>query len=237
MKTIKILAISAIALTVVSCNKQGVTNKPLKTEIDSVSYALGLDMANKIKANFKEVDSDLFLQGYKNGIDSTNLKIETKDLNKIIGNYFQKKQQEMAKKKQEEDAKKFADNKKAGEDFLAKNKTKKGVITTKSGLQYIVLKKGTGKSPKPTSKVTLHYHGTTIDGKVFDSSVERKQPITHSASGFVPGFNEAIALMKEGGKLKVFIPQELAYGVQQRGDKIKPYSALVFEIELLKVED
>ena len=120
-------------------------------------------------------------------------------------------------------------------EFLALNKVKEGVESTQSGLQYIVLKEGKGDNVQPTDKVKIHYHGTTTDGKVFDSTVDRNSPYESMANVFVPGFNEALALMKKGSKYKVFIPQELAYGSQQRGQLILPFSALIFEIEILDI--
>ncbi|MFL0095688.1 FKBP-type peptidyl-prolyl cis-trans isomerase [Tenacibaculum maritimum] len=241
MKVTKVLAGVALALAVVSCGKEGaVTKKSLTNEIDSVSYAIGLDMANKLKTNFNELNSELLIQGYKSGIDSTNLLIEGKDLSKVISGYFRKQQEEKFKKQQEEATvkaeKEFGDYKKENEKFLVENKAKKGVITTDSGLQYVVLKEGKGETPKANSRVKVHYHGTTIDGQVFDSSVERKQPAEFGVGQVIKGWTEGLQLMKPGSKYKFFIPQELAYGAQKRGEKIKPFSALVFEVELLEVK-
>lgn len=239
MRVIKSLAIVTVLTMMVSCGNQKADVSSLETEIDSASYALGMDMAIKIKANFDEANTDLFLQGYRNGIDSTNLLIEEKELNNFLRVFFQKQQAEKMKEQQEKAAKdaeaKFGPNRKAGEDFLAENKVKENVKTTESGLQYIVLKEGKGDLVKPTDKVKIHYHGTTIDGKVFDSTVDRKQPYESKANIFVPGFNEALALMKEGSKFKIFIPQELGYKAQQRGELILPFSTLVFEVEILDI--
>ena len=241
MKLTNILAATVVGLSVVSCsNGQFKQKSSLATEVDSVSYALGLDMANKIKENFDDMDQGLFVQGFKNGMDSTNLLIESKDINNILRTFFQKKQQERMKEMQEEQAKKaeveFGDNKKAGEEFLAENKTKDGVQTTESGLQYIVLKEGEGEAPTASSRVKVHYHGTLTDGTVFDSSVERGEPSEFGVGQVIKGWTEGLQLMKPGAKYKFFIPQELAYGAQQRGQHIKPFSALVFEVELLEVE-
>ena len=239
MKVLKSLAIITVLTMMVSCGNQVKTASSLETELDSASYALGMDMAIKVKANFSDANTDLFLQGYRNGIDSTGLLIEQKDLNNFLRAFFQKQQAEKMKEQQakaEKDALvKFADNKKAGEEFLALNKVKEGVESTASGLQYIVLKEGKGENVKPTDKIKIHYHGTTIKGDVFDSTVDRKAPYTSNANVFVPGFNEALTKLKVGSKLRVFIPQELAYGAQQRGQLILPFSTLVFEIELLEI--
>ncbi|NVK51608.1 MAG: FKBP-type peptidyl-prolyl cis-trans isomerase [Flavobacteriaceae bacterium] len=240
MKITRALAITMIGLSIISCNNR-VTNKPLTNEIDSVSYAIGLDMATKIKINFKDINSDLFVQGYLNGVDSTSLLLNTKQATDVLNTFFQKlrvkkmqEQREAAIKKAE---KEFGHLKKEGEAFLAKNKSVKGVKTTASGLQYMVIKEGKGKKPSPTSTVKVHYHGTSIDGKVFDSSVERKQPYELRANQFVKGFTEGLLLMNQGSKYKFFIPQELAYGATPRpGGVIKPFMALVFEVELLEVK-
>lgn len=239
MRVLKSLAIITVLTMMVSCGNQKPDAKSLETEIDSASYALGMDMAIKVKANFDEANTDLFLQGYRNGMDSTNLLIEQKDLNTFLRAFFQKQQADKMKAQREKAAKeaetKYAHVKKAGEEFLALNKVKEGVESTESGLQYIVLKEGKGDNINPTDKVKIHYHGTTIEGKVFDSTVEKNKPYESPANIFVPGFNEALSLMKKGSKYKVFIPQELGYGSQQRGQLILPFSALVFEIEILDI--
>jgi len=242
MKIIKSILTLAVVAAMTSCGGgQFKEVKSLETEIDSASYALGLDMAFKVKANFEKADRDLFLQGYKNGIDSTGILIAPKEMNAFLSKFFQKLQVEKRKEQQAKAAKeaetKFGENKKAGEDFLAENKTKEGVITTDSGLQYMVLKKGSGKSPTATSRVKVHYHGTNLEGEVFDSSVERKKPSEFGLNQVIKGWTEGIQLMKEGAKYKFFIPQELAYGVQARGAKIKPFSMLTFEVELIEVLD
>lgn len=232
MKIIKsVLTITVIA-SMFSCGNQLKEVKSLNTEIDSASYALGLDMALKVKANFKEADRDLFLQGYKNGIDSTNLLITTKDLNGFLRSFFQKQQQQKSANRAE---KSFGVNKIAGQEFLATNKSKEGVIETESGLQYIIIREGKGKKPLTTSKVKVHYHGTNIEGEVFDSSVDKGTPAEFGVTQVIKGWTEGLQLMKAGGKYKFFIPQNLAYGAQQRGAAIKPFSTLIFEVELLEV--
>ena len=236
MKIIKTVTLAIIALTIVSCNNNKRTaNKTLKTEVDSVSYIIGLNVANNIKRDFKEINSDIFMQGFLNGLDSTDILIKPQEANKILRTYFQKKQLADQKKAMEKIEKEYADVKKAGEAFLAENKTKAGVKTTASGLQYVVLKEGKGEHPKATDRVRLHYHGTLTDGTVFDSSVERNKPYELGVNQFVKGFSEGLQLMNEGAKYKFFIPQELAYGATPRGGKIKPFMPLVFEVELLKI--
>lgn len=237
----KLLVLIIVSSFMISCGNQPKEVKSLNSEIDSVSYAVGLAMSMQLKGSFKEVDRGILLQAIKNGLDSTNLLIEINQAQNVLRPYFQKKQQAEMKERQEKAAKeaeaKFGDNKKEGEEFLKANKTKKGVVTTASGLQYVVLKEGKGDKPKAMSKVRVHYHGTTISGEVFDSSVEKKKPYELGVNQFVRGFGEGLQLMKVGAKYKFFIPQELAYGVQQRGALIKPFSALVFEVELLDILD
>ncbi|MCI1648076.1 MAG: FKBP-type peptidyl-prolyl cis-trans isomerase [Bacteroides sp.] len=132
--------------------------------------------------------------------------------------------------------KKYADNKAAGEKFLAENKTKEGVVTTPSGLQYKIITKGTGAVPADTCKVKVNYKGTLIDGTEFDSSYQRKEPATFRANQVIKGWTEALTLMPVGSKWELYIPYDLAYGSRETGGKIKPFSALIFEVELLGIE-
>ena len=242
MKLVKSLVAVAITVSMFSCGNQVKEVKTLNTEIDSVSYAIGLNMATQFKANLKEVNDDAFIQGYISGKDSTNLLVAQKDIQTIINTYLRKQQtakmeEQRAKAAKEAEAK-FGDNKIAGEDFLVENKSKEGVITTDSGLQYIILKEGTGDQPaSPSTRVKVHYHGTNLEGEVFDSSVDRGTPAEFGLNEVIIGWTEGLQLMKEGAQYKFFIPQEMAYGAQQRGDKIKPFSTLVFEVELLEVLD
>lgn len=239
MKLIKFFAVLFLTAVVSSCNSQGITKKSLDTEIDSLSYAIGMDVARNVQTNVSEMDKDLFLQGFKSVLDSTDLLINKEDVQGILSAYFQKKQQ-LDKEKQQADAiaqaeEQFNDVKVAGEKFLEENKTKEGVKVTESGLQYLVMKEGTGEKPTAASKVRVHYHGTLIDGTVFDSSVERGEPTEFGVTQVIRGWTEGLQLMPVGSKYKFFIPQDLAYGFQQRGEKIKPFSALVFEVELIDI--
>lgn len=235
----KAFALVMITTSMISCSNQPKQVTSLDNKIDSVSYAVGIAMSQNLKSSFEEVNEEVLIQAIRNGLDSSNLLIEIKDNQKIIRPYFQKKQQEKQKEAEAKAIKdaeaNFADNKKAGEDFIAANKSKKGVITTASGLQYIILKEGKGASPKPTDRIKIHYHGTTTKGEVFDSTVEKNKPYESFANQYITGFNEALSLMKVGSKFKIFIPQELAYKHRSRGKLIPPFSALVFEIELLDI--
>jgi FKBP-type peptidyl-prolyl cis-trans isomerase FklB len=240
MKVIKFLAVIMIVTILSSCNNKGVTKKELKNDVDTVSYVIGLDMAFKLKQNFSEVDEDLFLQGFMNGIDSTDILIENNKIEGIIRDFFQKKQLGQQEKQKAEAIKKleeeFADVKSEGVEFLEVNRSKENVQTTESGLQYIVLKEGSGDKPIADSKVKVHYHGTSIDGTVFDSSVDRGKPSEFFANQVIMGWTEGLQLMKVGSKFKFFVPQELAYGAFPRqGGPIKPFETLIFEVELLDI--
>lgn len=240
MKVIKFIVVVALISTVVSCNSQGITKKELKSDVDTVSYALGIDIANKLKGNFAEVDRELFIQGVISGIDSTNILIEPEKVDVILREFFQKRQAETRKKQQEEALKKteveFADLKAEGIKFLEDHKSTKGVQVTESGLQYIVLKEGSGEKPTETSKVKVHYHGTLIDGTVFDSSVEKGTPAEFGVNRVIKGWTEGLQLMSVGSKYKFVIPQELAYGAfPRKGGKITPFATLIFEVELLEI--
>ena len=240
MKLVKKLAVVAVTVSMFSCGNQAQDVKILETELDSVSYAVGLSMSGQLKSNFSEVNKSILAQGIRNGLDSTNLLIDAKDMQEVLSGYFKKKQQAQMEERQAAASKaaeaKFGENKKAGEDFLEANKSKKGVKTTESGIQYIVLKEGSGEKPAgPMTKVKVHYHGTNIEGNIFDSSVDRGTPATFGLNQVIKGWTEGVQLMNEGAKYKFFIPQELAYGAQQKGENIKPFSTLIFEIELLEV--
>ena len=240
MKLVKKLAVVAVTVSLFSCGNQAQDVKILETELDSVSYAVGLSMSGQLKSNFSEVNKSILAQGIRNGLDSTNLLIDAKDMQEVLSGYFKKKQQAQMEEQQAAASKaaeaKFGENKKAGEDFLEANKSKKGVKTTESGIQFIVLKEGSGEKPAgPMTKVKVHYHGTNIEGNIFDSSVDRGTPATFGLNQVIKGWTEGVQLMNEGAKYKFFIPQELAYGAQQKGENIKPFSTLIFEIELLEV--
>lgn len=174
------------------------------------------------------IDMKLIRQGLINGISG-----EEKTMNAQEAQlYFNSTMQAVQDKKNES---MYKDNKIAGETFLVENAKKPGVITTASGLQYEIIKKGTGALPQDTTKVKVHYHGTLVDGTVFDSSVDRKEPAVFGVNQVIKGWTEALQLMPVGSKYKLYIPQQLAYGNQTRG-AIKPFSMLIFEVELISIE-
>lgn len=239
MRLSKLLCVAIVGVSIASCGQKTASKADLKTEIDSVSYAIGMDVGRNVVMSFEDINNDLFIAGYLNTLDSAAVLIDETEAQTLVREYFQKnrekimkKQQEIAQKKLEEDN---AEGKLASETFLEENKTKEGVQTTASGLQYIVLEEGEGKQPTATSQVKVHYHGTLIDGTVFDSSVDRGEPTTFGVGQVIKGWTEGLQLMKEGAKYKFFIPQDLAYGANPRGGTIKPFDALIFEVELIEV--
>ena len=207
---------------------------------DSLSYSLGVNLMGSLVQGvdrFKiteQIDFTKTLAAITDVVTDS-AKIAMKDGMDILNKTFKAAQEKIMAEKAKEDEVKFADNKKAGEEFLAKNKTKKGVITTESGLQYEILKKGNGAKPTANDEVKVHYTGTLIDGTVFDSSVERKSPAQFKVGGVIKGWTEALQLMNVGSKYKLYIPYALAYGTRAKGPKIKPFSTLVFEVELLDI--
>jgi FKBP-type peptidyl-prolyl cis-trans isomerase FklB len=197
----------------------------LKTPQDSLSYAIGLSVANFYKQmNITNINSALVTRAINDVNKKNKPLMDDQQANTCMSNYIQKTK-----------AEKSSGNKKIGLDFLAANKKKPGVVTLPSGLQYSIIKEGAGPKPALTDQVKVHYHGTLIDGKVFDSSVERGEPIELSVNGVIPGWTEALQLMPVGSKWKLFIPSNLAYGDQQAGPMIAPGSTLIFDVELLDI--
>jgi len=203
----------------------------LKNEIDSVSYLMGVNVGNSLSKEMSEANFELIIQGFRDAVAKGRLVCQD-STDMILSMYFQEK----AMIRQAEEDKKSEVYKVAGEKFLADNGKKQGVVTTASGLQYQVIKEGDGVHPTGESTVKVHYHGTTIEGIVFDSSVERGEPIEFPLNQVIPGWTEGVQLMSKGAKYKFFIPQELAYGSSSPTPVITPYSCLVFEVELLSFE-
>lgn len=204
----------------------------MDTNFDKLSYALGLSMGNNFKrSGVEEINVQDFADGVAAVYYGSDPKMTYAEAQQTVQDYFLALQ-----KKQEEAAKKMAEvNAKAGEDFLLENGKRAEVKTTPSGLQYEVLKEGEGESPKADQSVTVHYTGKLIDGTVFDSSVERGEPATFGVTQVIPGWVEALQLMKVGAKWRLFIPSALAYGPQGAGGVIGPNQTLIFDVELLKI--
>jgi FKBP-type peptidyl-prolyl cis-trans isomerase FklB len=209
---------------------------PLKTDKEKDSYAIGMDIGNSIVGQNMDIDIELLVRGIRDVIGKKGTLL-TKEEHEKQMLAFRDRMIASAQKRQAADAReKFADQAKEGIAFLAENKKKEGVKTTDSGLQYEVIKSGKGATPTKADSVLAHYRGTLIDGTVFDSSYERGSPSEFPVSGVIPGWTEALQLMKVGDKWKIFLPSELGYGAHGAGAKIKPFSTLIFEIELVEVK-
>jgi FKBP-type peptidyl-prolyl cis-trans isomerase FklB len=196
----------------------------LKTSSDSLNYALGFQIANLLKQQgIESVNTAIFSRGINDVLKSGKLQINEQQCHDLIMGYIQKLSDE-----------KSGPNKKAGAAFLAENKTKPGVVTLASGLQYEILKEGDGPKPLATDKVRCHYQGSLIDGTVFESSIQKGQPVDFPVSGVIRGWTEALQLMTVGSKWRLYIPSELAYGDRSSG-VIQPGSTLIFEVELLAI--
>ena len=193
--------------------------------MDKISYALGLSIGNNFQnSGINSLQVEDFVKGLNDVLSGAQPAISYDEAKQVINEFFMNLQKQ-----------KLELNKKAGEEFLSINKGKAGVVTLPSGLQYQVLQNGTGAKPSAADKVRCHYHGTLINGTVFDSSVQRGQPAVFGVSQVIPGWVEALQLMSVGSKWRLFIPSELAYGEQGAGDVIEPNSTLIFDVELLDI--
>lgn len=193
--------------------------------MDKVSYALGIGIGRQLAdMGANDIVTEDFAAAMKDVLTGAELKIDEAEAQALVQEYLQKKGEEKVKAVKAE-----------GENFLAENAKKEGVVTLPSGLQYQVLKEGNGKSPKATDQVKCHYEGTLINGKIFDSSYRRNEPATFPLNGVIAGWTEGLQLMKEGAKYRFFIPFNLAYGTRGAGQDIPPYAALIFDVELIKV--
>ncbi len=193
--------------------------------MEKLSYALGMSIAaNLQQSGVAEIDVDAFARGLKHHIEGTTTEIDQQEAGKIINEFFAAVQ-----------SKQFEANIKAGQDFLAENAKKEGIVTLESGLQYEIMNEGDGAKPNAADNVKCHYHGTLIDGTVFDSSVERGEPATFPVNGVIAGWVEALQMMPVGSKWKLYVPSNLAYGEHGAGQQIQPHTTLVFEVELLDI--
>ena len=197
----------------------------IKDEVDSVSYSLGVNIGENIKSQFPDIDLKNFESGIKDVIsEKKQPTIEGADAQKVIQDYFTKQQAKAGELKIKE-----------GENFLTENAKRTEVKTLESGLQYEIITDAEGVKPTLNDQVTTHYHGTLLDGTVFDSSVDRGQPATFPVSGVIKGWTEALQLMSVGAKWKLYVPYNLAYGEKGVSAQIGPYTTLIFEVELLKI--
>ncbi|NLB02111.1 MAG: FKBP-type peptidyl-prolyl cis-trans isomerase [Bacteroidales bacterium] len=218
-----------LSLCFTSCEGKGGT-KSMKNSVDSLSYAYGVGLGDNLAQNLSsfpaELNMDLFMQAFEKTIKGQieDLSIQPEQAYQIFQSCLMVIQQESAQKNKDEAVK-----------FLEENAGKEGVVTTESGLQYEVLLAADGPKPKETDRVSVHYHGTLIDGTVFDSSVDRGEPAQFALNGVIPGWTEGIQLMSVGSKYKFYLPAELAYGDNGAGDVIQPGAMLIFEVELLEI--
>ena len=196
-------------------------------ELNNVSYAIGLSVASSLKEqNLDQLDPTVLSNAIKDVFENKTPKFSPNEAQDIIQNYLKELSEQQ-----------FAKNKEEGEAFLTENGSKTGITTTASGLQFEVVVEGTGKTPSATDVVEVHYHGTLINGNVFDSSIERGAPATFGANQVIKGWTEALQLMKEGSKYRLYIPQDLAYGAHPHpGGPIEPLMALIFDVELITVK-
>jgi FKBP-type peptidyl-prolyl cis-trans isomerase FklB len=197
----------------------------LKTQSDSLSYSIGIMVASFYKQQgISEINDTLVNKAIRDKMKGDSTLLSEVQCNQVVMNYIEKAKSEKAMVA-----------KKQGLEFLAANRSKSGVVTTASGLQYIVLKEGTGPKPLATDKVKCDYEGKLIDGTVFDSSVKQGKPIEFAVNGVIKGWTEALQLMNTGSKYRLFIPSDLAYGDQQMGPDIKPGSTLIFDVDLIEI--
>ena len=200
--------------------------------MDKLSYALGLGIGQQLaQMGAQDLNINDFAESIRDVLQGRELKVSHREAQQIVQAYFQQQEAKM----NVERAEKGKAAKKAGEDYLAENAKKDGVITTASGLQYQVLREGNGKKPSAKDSVKCHYEGFLIDGTVFDSSVQRGEPAVFGLQQVIAGWTEGLQLMQEGGKYRFFIPYRLAYGEGGAGQLIPPYAALIFDVELLEV--
>ena len=200
--------------------------------MDKVSYALGLGIGQQLaQMGASELNIDDFALAIKDVIAGNELKVQHRDAQRIVQEYFAKQEQKINAQRAEQGKV----HKEAGEKYLAENAKKEGVVTLPSGLQYQVLKEGNGKKPTAKDTVMCHYEGTLIDGTVFDSSYKRGEPATFPLQQVIAGWTEGLQLMQEGAKYRFFIPYRLAYGEGGAGASIPPFAALIFDVELIQV--
>jgi FKBP-type peptidyl-prolyl cis-trans isomerase FklB len=228
---LQLIAVLSVLLLVTQVNAK--ENLVLKNQKDKVSYVIGMDIGTNLKKQSIDVDPDILAKGIKDGFSGGKSLLSEQEVREIMAAF----QKEMMAKQEELNKKLGEKNKKEGEGFLAENKKKEGVKTLPSGLQYKVIKAGTGKKPKLTDTVTTHYRGTLIDGTEFDSSYRRGQPATFPINGVIPGWTEALQLMQEGAKWQLFVPSNLAYGERGAGRQIGPNATLIFEVELISIQE
>ncbi len=208
------------------------TELTLTTAKERISYTIGVNIGQDFSSQKMDIDADVLITGLKDAMAGKEPRLTEEEMATEIQTF----QQEMQAKMEAEMQATTEDNLKAGEAFLAENAKQEGVVVTESGLQYKVIEPGAGDSPQPDDVATVHYRGTLVDGTQFDSSIDRGQPASFPVGGVIPGWTEALQLMKPGAKWQLFIPSNLAYGERGAGQNIGPNSVLIFDVELISVE-
>ena len=220
-----IIILSSLILLIACKTEKTNESANLVTELDSVSYSLGVNIGENIKKQFEDINLENFEDGIKDVLETEKeAKISDNQAQAIISSYFSKKQQKESESVIEK-----------GISYLQENAKREGVITLESGLQYEIINDGSGLKPNIDDNVTTHYHGTLVDGTVFDSSVDRGEPASFPVGGVIKGWTEALQLMNVGSKWKLYVPYDLAYGERGAGAQIGPYSTLIFEVELISI--
>jgi len=233
--TLRLFAVTISLLLLAGCAPEEASSAPevkLDNAKNRISYTIGVNIGQDFKSQKMDVEPDVLLMGLKDTLAGRELQLTEEEMVQEIQT-FQKELQEKMMAEMEAMA---AQNKTAGEAFLAENAKQEGVVVTESGLQYKVLEAGEGESPGPADVATVHYRGTLVDGTQFDSSYDRGQPATFPVGGVIAGWTEALQLMKPGAKWQLFIPAELAYGERGAGQDIGPNATLLFDVELISVE-
>ncbi|MEM0998333.1 MAG: FKBP-type peptidyl-prolyl cis-trans isomerase [Bacteroidota bacterium] len=227
-----LVCLVALAFGCETSNKAGRTVEKLETHLDSVSYAIGMDLGKNFKQQGIELDMDVFVKGMEDGSGEEGMAMITDEQSRSLMMAFQR---ELQAKQEEQRKAQAGENLAKATEFLAQNKNNPNVTELPSGLQYEVMSIGTGAMPTINDQVTTHYHGTLLNGTVFDSSVDRGQPATFPLNGVIKAWQEILPMMKEGAKWKIYCPPALAYGEFGSPPKIGPNEALIFEIELIQV--
>lgn len=234
MKISRLTVLLVVTAFIYGACSPNLSNIKLKSREDSLAYAFGIVNYNALQQDSVSLDAKIMAKGMLDGKAGKPM-MQDADARNYIMTYFNERQRLKAEQKAVLDKELYKDWIKQNEDFLAKNKERQGVTTTASGLQYEVIKMGTGEKPTAQSTVKVHYVGTLIDGTEFDSSVKRGEPVTFPVMGVIPGWSEALQLMPVGSKWKLYIPENLGYGAEGVENVIKPFSTLIFEVELLEI--
>lgn len=229
----KVLIGTMVVAALAACSPQESEHKQvaLDSEQAQLSYAMGMDVGTSLSQLGGDIDSDAFVEAFRTTLEKGNVRLKPEEAAKVKQAFFQKRQQQQQAKMEAAGA----ENKKAGEAFLAANGKKDGVKTTASGLQYEVITPAEGAKPIATDTVKVHYRGTLIDGTEFDNSIARGEPATFPLNRVIPGWTEGVQLMNVGSKYRFYVPSDLAYGPRGAGAKIGPNSTLIFEVELLEI--